>query len=268
MTTFFTSDVSSFQETLVVNTLKKNGCSGIMVKCTQGTAYVNPDYKNKLHQAKAAFMPFLAYHFLEHGNVQAQAKNLADHIIDKSIPVMVDFEPTKYSHPTWVDLTTFLKFAKEEGLDVRAIYYPGWYWSQTGTHSLVGKPALVQSAYPLGYTSGYGSVLYGKCGGAKGSGWNIMGGVRPTFWQFTSSGKLSGYSGLVDFSAFEGSHTDFLKYFKDFSKKPVARRRKPAKNIVQALHYLYLSKRWARAHKKHQRVIAIQKEIVNVGHLK
>lgn len=249
--TYFIPDVSHYQKGLSVRSLKKQGFDALIAKCTQGVHYFDPEYNNFRLQAKKNFMPFAAYHFLEHGNVKDQVKNLAFHIHDKSIPVMVDFEPTKTSRPTWRDYTDFLRYAHEEGLVVSLTYLPHWYWEQVGAHSLENKPALVQSMYPWNNRH-YASVIYHNAGSR---GWEKMGGVKPTLWQFTSVAKISGFSGNVDISAFEGTQRELLKLFKDYNKKPAA------KNILAAIRYFRLARSHAKAHNNMNRVETITKLI-------
>ncbi|HEY9657272.1 MAG TPA: GH25 family lysozyme, partial [Allocoleopsis sp.] len=144
--TFFGVDGSHYQKGLKIKWLKTQGYSYFMAKCTQGTGFVDSEYDNFRLQADACNMPFVAYHFLEHGNGANQAKHLAEHIGDKKIPVMVDFEPTKFSHPTWRDYTDFRKEAKAQGLNLinNLVYLPKWYWSEIKTPKL-DSLTLVQS---------------------------------------------------------------------------------------------------------------------------
>lgn len=52
--------------------IKAAGVIGVMHKASEGTTYVDPNYAPRMQQALAAGLRWGAYHFLKHGNVEAQ----------------------------------------------------------------------------------------------------------------------------------------------------------------------------------------------------
>jgi hypothetical protein len=159
------------------------------------------------------------YHFLEHGNADAQAANIASFIGDKSIPVHIDCEPTRTSHPTWGDVKAFRAACERRGLKVASVYLTESYHGSMGSPSLRGY-RLWRARY-LSSRYAYGSALY--TGDHDGRIWGGFGGVTPTLMQFASSCKITGYSGRVDVNAFRGTLDDLraLGLFKDYSGKDV-----------------------------------------------
>lgn len=256
--TWFGIDIASFQKYLNLLSVKKQGFTYVMIKCTEGSSYVNPEYEKHLDQAKKALLRTVAYHFLRPGNIVAQVANLKAHIIDPTVPVMVDVERSKAA-PTLRDALDFVAEAEKEGLTVTLSYLPMWYWRQLGAPSLAALPGLVSSNYPVNFHQ-YASVLYRNSGGNTGPGWRGYGNSNPVIWQFGSVGKLSGYNGNVDVSAFKGSLNDLDRLFKNWEKVQA-----PPKilspNIAEAVKYLYAAKRWSVANKHLNRAGTIQKVI-------
>lgn len=215
-------DVSHYQSGLDVGSAKRQGYEFVIAKCTEGTGYADPAYDAFRKAAQANGMLFAAYHFLSHGNAAGQAALLAEHIGDKTIPVMLDVEA---NGATVADARDFRAACKRRGITVSLLYLPHWYWQRLGSPSLAGW-RLVSSAYPSS-AHAHGSKLYP---GARGSGWAAYGGTKPVLWQFASTGKIDGYAGNVDLDAFEGSRAQLaaLGVFKDYGHaKPAPKPPKP-----------------------------------------
>jgi len=144
---------------------------------------------------------FAAYHWLNHGNLQAQAKWCFQHV-GPGTPVMIDAEDkagnTGYNGPLTVDdITGFAAEYRALGGIVSLAYLPFWYWSGAmGAPHRLGELAaaglgLVSSNYPnAGYTE-------------NGPGWNAYypGAPTPVQWQYTST--------PIDMNAFRGTKADF-----------------------------------------------------------
>lgn len=210
--TLFGLDESHWQGALDLDAsdvFTKQGFVFTMAKATQGTGYKDPHYHDFRAQAQKEGALFAAYHFLESGNVAAQYRNFTEQVSDKSIPIMLDLEA---GGAHLVDADEFKRLANKDGRECRLLYLPHWYWSQIGSPSLVGW-TVVSSSYPSSKWQ-YASVLYP---GKRGSGWNSYGGVKPTIWQFGSSGRVAGYSGRIDVNAFEGTREALRPFFKDYA---------------------------------------------------
>lgn len=222
--TVFGLDVSKFQ-TINIGHAAKQGYAFFAAKCTEGQGYADATYAANLAEAKAAQTLFAAYHFLHSDSpASAQADNIARHIIDKTVPVMIDCEPSGSSKPTLAQANALRTELAARGVRASILYFPNFWWQQQGSPSLQGW-AVWQAKYPSS-THAYGSVLYLKDGGDQGSGWASEGGVVPTIWQFASSAQVDGVPGSVDVDAFRGTRAQLAAtgIFKDFAPRPVVER--------------------------------------------
>lgn len=223
-------DVSQFQKGLDLASVKRQGYSAVIAKCTEGHGYADSQYKVFKWAAQRAGLFFGTYHFLHSdSSPSAQAANLARNIVDKSIPVWIDCEESGSSKPSIAQADAFKVECRKLGLKVAGIYDPNWYWTLTGRAKLPSDLAFWQSGYPNDgkNTWDFGSVLYP---GDKHKTWNkAQGGRTPDLWQFTSSGKLSGYTaGKVDISAFRGTvaqlaETGWFKTWESVPRPPAPR---------------------------------------------
>lgn len=195
MTTIFGPDISSYQHGVNVRALTDPFC---LLKCTEGTYYVDADYENWLGQAKASGKLVIPYHFISAEDPDTQAAHLAAHIIDKTLPVMLDWEPTATYRPTLAQLLAVADALVRHGLRPKLAYAPKWYWGQIGSPSLTGLSdrgmGLVSSEYPGG--SGYP--------GDNADGWSPYGGMTPILYQFTDVAVEGGQT-VGDRNAYRGT---------------------------------------------------------------
>lgn len=258
--TFFGVDEASFQGSLDLTSVRKQGFTFVAIKCTEGAHYVSPTFKVQLASAKANQFFTAVYHFLHPGNIAAQVDNLLRNMVDQSLPIMLDCERSS-DRPTLGDAVAFKQLAESKGLKVTLIYLPLWYWREIGVPSLAGWN-VVSSSYPKN-THSYASVLYRDSGGDYGPGWKAYGNQQPVIWQFGSAGKITGYNGNVDVDAFKGSLTELEKYFKNYGAK-VVKPKVLGPNLSDSLKGLYAAKRYALGHKMLNRATRIQKIIDSV----
>ena len=177
--TIFGHDISSYQRGTDVAALPGDF---IILKCTEGTYYVDADYPQWAPQAHGAGKLVIAYHYLKaESSAGDQARWLSAHIGNRALPVMLDVELSAPSRPDLGLVLQTVDTMRAYGLNPRLVYLPKWYWEQIGAPSLTGLAArgigLVSSNYPGG--SAYP--------GDSGAGWAPYGGVRPMIWQFTDS---------------------------------------------------------------------------------
>lgn len=214
--TVFGIDVSHYQATLHLSNVKAQGFEFVAAKCTEGAGYADPAYDSYRRQADALGLLFCAYHFLRSdASATAQAENLAKHIGDKSIPVMIDCEPSGDSKPTLRHATAFKNACAKRGVQVSLLYFPHFWWDETGRPSLQGW-ALWQASYGTN-PAGYASKVYP---GDHSTRWSSQGGVVPGILQFGSLGKIDGFKGTVDVDAFRGTRAQLAAkhWFKDFGE--------------------------------------------------
>lgn len=191
MTTIYYADIASFEAGFPFT-----GMPIAMVKATQSTNYVNPDYTPAKARAAKAGAYFCAYHFLTAGNAIAQAQFAFAHV-GKTIPLMLDWETTVGSSPSVKDAQAFVTEYKALGGKVVLLYLPKWYWQDLGSPSLswfAGQGMFLVSSDYQAYTD-------------DGPGWTGYGGMSVKVWQFSSTRSVNGY--LVDLNAFKGTKAQF-----------------------------------------------------------
>lgn len=183
-------DISHWQQGLQ---LAKTGKAFAIMKATDGTGYVDPTCNGFVSQAKKAGMLFGVYHFWQ-GSGVAEAdwfcKNVAGYVGDGVL--VLDFEG---AHAT--SATEAKKFL-DRVYDKTGIR-PLIYMSQSVTNQF--NWSSVAKDYGL-WVARYGSSSYGSTGA-----WGA-----PAMWQYTSTGRVTGYSGDVDLDTFYGDRNAWLAY--------------------------------------------------------
>lgn len=204
-------DVSGFTPT----GLTYGGLHVVCAKATQGTSYVNPQYKIQLGRAHDAGAFGFAYHFLESDHPEAQAEH-AFAVAGKT-PLMVDHEPWTTrpggaSIPTLGDLYTFIDHYRHIGGITHISYFPEWYWAQRGSPDLGG----LRSRNMYLWSSNYPSAGYSD----NGPGWDAYGGSHPLIWQYTDRQLYRG--ARLDFSATKHTADELRTILTTGSGTPVA----------------------------------------------
>jgi len=208
--TIFGPDISSYEHGLNVAGLAE---PFVLAKVTEGTYYRDKDWPAFRDAARRAGKLLVAYHFVTGEDPHAQAANLAGWIGDKSIPVMLDFEPTGNSHPTHAQQLAVADAINAAGMRVKLSYTPRWYWQQIGSPNLTGLTArgigVVSSAYPNTSISDPPRD-YAADGGDTGPGWAPYGGITPLLWQFTDAGAEQGQR--MDYNAYRGTAAELAAF--------------------------------------------------------
>jgi hypothetical protein len=203
--TVFLADISSYEHGLSIADL--HDCAGVLAKCSEGTYYSDADYDGWRRQTAALGKIFVAYDFVkDNETADAQAAWIADHIADKTLPLMLDVETEGTSKPNFGQVVALIKACRARGLRPKLVYLPYWYWQQIGSPDMsvlntlgVG---LISSSYPNLTIAAAGQV-YAADGGDKGKGWNSYGGVAPMLWQF--SDRILDGGKAMDMNAYRGT---------------------------------------------------------------
>ena len=201
LTTMNLIDISSWQAGIDLSKLfADNPLDGVIVKATQGTGYVNPDYAKWVKWLLENGKPFGVYHYLDSADPEKQADHFYDVVkpyIGVSIPV-ADFEGDALANGvTW--LRRFLeRFYGLSGVKCMI------YCSLSVCKSLTGL-----TDYPL-WIAQYADMA--TVNGFLDKPWQ-SGSVAPwggyVMHQYTSCGRLTGYSGNLDFDKFYGTVEDW-----------------------------------------------------------
>jgi hypothetical protein len=175
----------------------------LIARATLSDRVADPTYATFKQKAEVVGTVFAAYHWLNHGNLQRQAKWCLQHV-GPDVPVMIDAEDvagnTGYAGPLTVDdLLGFTAAYRALGGIASLVYLPFWYWAgpMGAPHRLGELTAaglhLVSSNYPnAGYTeSGPGWAPY------------YSGAPAPVQWQYTST--------PIDMNAFRGTVDEYAQ---------------------------------------------------------
>ena len=208
-------DISSWQKGIDLSSVPADF---VIVKATEATTYVNPDYDRALQQALRAGKLIGVYHFARPGDAREQA----DFFIDKCrgyigrAVLVLDWEANALQlGPAWAKSWLDRVF---QVTGIRPLIYMSA--SVTGqydwTSVVKANYGLWVAAYALGYQRIDG---YSVPSGPKGvTHWSTV-----AIWQYTSSGRLSGWGGNLDLNIFYGDRAAWAKYAGGAPVKPSAK---------------------------------------------
>lgn len=165
--------------------VKESGVAGVVLKATEGTDYINPDFASDLRQAKAAGLHVAAYGFTrpEQGNPEAQVDYFRAEIQRVGVAVewyALDAETGSGNLTSFV-LVALGRAAGYFGQNQTVLYTGGWW---AGEH-LDGDPRLANyQLWDASYTQQQPSPPRP---------WAKLFG-----WQYTDRAQVPGISGGVD----------------------------------------------------------------------
>ncbi len=200
------ADVSAYQGNIDWEVFSENGLDFVFIKATEGSSYKDRRYAQNSTGAKKTDLAVGAYHFLSfESDGKKQAENFIETVSkeDITLPPVIDLELYgKYnaSPPNAGDVREILDAMIEE------LY--GYY----------GKKPIIYTnkhAYTLFLAGRYRDCDIWFCDLVKNP--RLPDGRRWTFWQYTHTEILSGYSGgekRIDLNVFNGSKKDFKEYCK------------------------------------------------------
>ena len=199
-------DVSSWQSNINIKNLDADF---VVVKATEGTAYVSPVYRKQANDTIRSGKKLGLYHYMSYN---ASPKKQAEHFYNNvknyvgTAVMVLDFEGSAVNN----GVTFALEFLREfEALSgVKAMIY----MSQSVTTSLNWNTVVKENyglwvaQYPLGNAlTGYTDSLSYSSTGA----WGFA-----AMHQYTSTGRVFGYSGNLDLNRFYGNEGQWDAYAK------------------------------------------------------
>jgi lysozyme len=177
---------------------QESGIEFAFLKATEGAGFVDSEFTNNLRRAKAAGMLVAAYHYQRaDASIGDQVANVR-HLVPLECPVILDVEANSGSVAMTRGLVEALNLT---GYRVPLSYIPRWYWQQIGSPDLRGLPPLWSSRYPDNLP-GSPADEYAD---VPASYWAGYGGLSVAVLQYTSSGRIPGYSGNLDLNAYQGT---------------------------------------------------------------
>lgn len=199
MVTIFYPDLSQYDAAV---TIEPNTVI-VGARATLSASVADTQYQRFKSEAVKQGAFFFAYHWLNHGNIAAQALWAYQHV--GSVPLMLDVEDepgnTGYAGTVTVqDVLSFVDAYRKLGGTCHLAYVPRWYWSDH-----MGTPDLTPLALVGLHLVSSSYTPYSD----SGSGWLPYGGLTPVVWQYTDVLMYGG--GLVDFNAFMGDVQSFIE---------------------------------------------------------
>lgn len=177
----------------------------VIVKATQGVNYINPAMQNQISSAKKGNKKIGLYHFANAGSWKAEA----DYFIRVAKPylsntvLVLDYEGGAVPAGGTAWAKNWLDYVYGQ-TGIKPMIYLGL--ADENNYNWLG--AGVANKYPL-WVAQYNNMntvygyqprpLYGKV-----RNWNKI-----TIFQYTSTGKLSGYGGSLDLDVFYGNSSDW-----------------------------------------------------------
>lgn len=192
-------DISSWQSGINLAVVP---CDFVVIKATEGTNYVNPDYERAYNQAKASGKCLGVYHYANGGNIQAEADYFLSNVgncLGEAI-LILDWEGynnASFGSCDYAWCKGWLDYVYE-----KTGVHPILYCSQSIAYKFdnIGNYGLWIAQYADNNPTGYQDAP-----------WN-EGEYTCAIRQYTSCGRLSGYDGNLDLDKFYGSVEDWHKY--------------------------------------------------------
>lgn len=197
-------DVSSWQEGIDIANLDADF---VIVKATGGAGYTNPCFRAQADATLASGKLLACYHFANDDG-WSDPDTEADRFLEavrpyhgRFIPVL-DWEGDALANdPSWA--LRWLQRVSEGTGATPWFYSYSNYLNNTDLSMLAGYPLWLAAYYngyePMGYQAD--PPLYGGTGN-----WERM-----TCYQYSSTGRVSGYSGNLDINAFYGDRSDWIE---------------------------------------------------------
>lgn len=199
-------DVSSYQEDVDWEIISQNDISFAFIKATEGSSYVDRRFDENIAAAGKTDLAVGAYHFM---SFDSDGKSQAKNFISKVKPDMIDLPPV-------IDLEAYGKYvdALPEFSEVEKIL-----------GDLISELTEAYGKTPIIYTNLRMYYLYVLGAFDECDIWMcdlngepmLLGGKDWTFWQYSHTEKISGYSGgekHIDMNIFNGSEKEFYEYLK------------------------------------------------------
>ena len=196
-------DISHWQGTINWPSVAKAGKKFAFMKATEDTYYADPTYISNRDQAKANGIAVGAYHFSQPSTTAGNATAQADWFISTANPTkgemlpVLDLERTNgLTDPQLIAWVQEYLGRIYQRLGVRAVIYCSPSFWQT---YMSDTTWFAQNGYQVLWIAHWTTATtpWVPAGGWGGYGW--------TFWQYTSSGTVSGISGRVDLDRFNGT---------------------------------------------------------------
>ena len=199
-------DVSSWQTGIDISQVD---CDFVITKATEGTNYINPDCDRVYQQAKSLGKCLGVYHFAKGVDPIAEANYFVNNVkgyIGEAILVL-DYEGSAVNNgPLWANVfmtQVYNLTGIRPMLYTSASVISSYDWSKVRANDF----GLWIAGYKYGYNTIYGYMSDIQIPYNTGA-W----GENVAMYQYTSSGRLNGYSGNLDLNVFYGDVNAWKRY--------------------------------------------------------
>lgn len=199
-------DVSSWQTGIDISQVD---CDFVITKATEGTNYINPDCDRVYQQAKTLGKCLGVYHFAKGGDPIAEANYFVNNVkgyIGEAILVL-DYEGSAVNNgPLWANVfmtQVYNLTGIRPMLYTSASVISSYDWSKVRANDF----GLWVAGYKYGYNTIYGYMSDIQIPYNTGA-W----GENVAMYQYTSRGRLNGYSGNLDLNVFYGDVNAWKRY--------------------------------------------------------
>lgn len=158
----------------------------VILKCTQGTGYIDPTYAERSQACRGAGKPFWAYSFMERKSGSAQASHLIDNAGSGYAGLVLDCEDYRGTRPTRAQVQEAYDYITSRGIKCMVYYMD----SEAGDYKGIASGDLGADWV----------ARYGRNDGTVSKYPNTACDLH----QYTSTGSMPGVSGNCDLSRVTG----------------------------------------------------------------
>lgn len=193
-------DISNWQKGINLDSVPYDF---VISKATEGTSYVSPDCARQVEQVRSRGKLFGTYHYINGSGANSEAEFYIKSIknwVGKGI-ICLDWE--SQGNKAWGSVS-YLRNVAKKVIDLTGIP-PVLY----GSKAVLSQLRSVSNELNCGlWVAQYAND---KTTGYQASPWN-EGAYSCAIRQYSSKGRLSGYSGNLDLNKFYGDQDDWMKY--------------------------------------------------------
>lgn len=184
---------------------KVTGYEFVFVKCTQGTTYVDPKYRENRNAIRSKGLLFGAYHFADGTDAVAEADHFIRNVgeLQEGEIVVLDYETKVLKDPASWCLEWLQQVERRVGFKPMLYTYDSFL--KTYNWSLVSNNNNGLWAARYGMQTQFPNPLFKPSTGS----WPFY-----AIWQYCSKGKVPGFTGNVDLNTTEMDISTLRKYGK------------------------------------------------------
>lgn len=192
-------DISHYQSGFDFRAYAKSGGLAVICKATEGTTFKDPNYNEFRAAAAGEGLAFSSYHYLQPGDMAAQAKFYVDTADPKTGErIVVDYEEEGIALEQMIE---FLQHIHDIDPTLHLTVYSG--------HTIKEELGSAKNQWLAENTSLW-IAQYTK---AEAPTWPKGTWPQWSLWQYTDSANVPGYHEGVDADRFNGSDENMMKWF-------------------------------------------------------